>query len=57
MIIVRPRTILGHGRLGIFQILFKWIKQGKNIPVLGQGDNIYQFVHAGVTEAIILLKT
>lgn len=44
--IVRPRTILGSGRLGIFQILFEWVYQGKNLPVLGSGDNIYQFVHA-----------
>ena len=44
--IVRPRTVLGTGRLGIFQILFEWIYQGRNIPVLGSGDNIYQFVHA-----------
>lgn len=44
--IIRPRTIMGHGRLGIFQILFEWIKEGKNVPVLGRGDNIYQFVHA-----------
>ena len=44
--IIRPRTILGTGRLGIFQILFEWIYQGKNIPVLGKGDNLYQFVHA-----------
>ena len=41
-----PRTILGHGRLGIFQILFEWVHQGFNIPVLGSGDNVYQFVHA-----------
>ena len=45
--IVRPRTILGHGRLGIFQILFEWIREGANVPVLGSGDNRYQFVHAG----------
>jgi len=44
--IIRPRTILGHGRLGIFQLLFEWIRQGANIPVLGRGDNLYQFVHA-----------
>jgi nucleoside-diphosphate-sugar epimerase len=44
--IVRPRTILGHGRLGIFQILFEWIREGSNVPVLGRGDNRYQFVHA-----------
>ena len=26
--IVRPRTILGHGRLGIFSILFDLVKEG-----------------------------
>lgn len=53
--IVRPRTIMGHGRLGIFQILFEWIYQGANIPVLNDGKNVYQFVHADdLAEAIIL---
>ena len=44
--IIRPRTIVGHGRLGIFQILFDWVESGRDIPVLGRGDNVYQFVHA-----------
>ena len=44
--IVRPRTILGLGRLGIFGILFDWIADGAAVPVLGSGNNIYQFVHA-----------
>jgi nucleoside-diphosphate-sugar epimerase len=44
--IIRPRTIMGHGRLGIMQILFEWIRDGRNVPVFGRGDNIYQFVHA-----------
>ncbi|HYQ70319.1 MAG TPA: NAD-dependent epimerase/dehydratase family protein, partial [Gammaproteobacteria bacterium] len=44
--ILRPRTIMGHGRLGIFQILFEWIREGYNVPVLGSGDNVYQFIHA-----------
>ncbi len=44
--IVRPRTILGHGRLGIFGILFDWIADGADVFVLGNGDNRYQFVHA-----------
>ena len=44
--LIRPRTIMGHGRLGIMQILFEWIREGRNIPVLGRGDNLYQFVHA-----------
>jgi nucleoside-diphosphate-sugar epimerase len=53
--IIRPRTILGHGRLGLFQILFEWIYQGKNIPVLDGGKNLYQFVHADdLAEACIL---
>jgi len=53
--IIRPRTILGHGRLGIFQILFEWIRTGYNVPVLGKGDNVYQFVHADdLAEACIL---
>ncbi|MFA5140454.1 MAG: NAD-dependent epimerase/dehydratase family protein [Elusimicrobiota bacterium] len=53
--IIRPRTILGSGRLGIFQILFEWVYQGSNIPVLGRGDNVYQFVHADdLADACIL---
>lgn len=44
--IIRPRTIVGHGRLGIFQILFEWVRQGDNVPVFGRGDNVYQFVHS-----------
>ena len=44
--IVRPRTILGHGRLGIFGILFDWIADGADVFVLGNGSNRYQFVHA-----------
>lgn len=52
--VVRPRTILGHGRLGIFQILFDWLEEGRDIPVLGRGDNVYQFVHADdLADAVI----
>lgn len=53
--IIRPRTIMGHGRLGIFQILFEWIREGRNVPVLGDGSNLYQFVHADdLADACIL---
>lgn len=53
--IIRPRTILGSGRLGIFGILFDWIADGANVPVLGTGDNVYQFVHArDLADACIL---
>jgi nucleoside-diphosphate-sugar epimerase len=53
--IVRPRTILGHGRLGIFGILFDWIADGADVPVLGDGNNRYQFVHADDLAAVSLL--
>lgn len=43
--IIRPRTIMGHGRLGIMQILFEWVRQGQRVPVLDGGGNRYQFVH------------
>lgn len=43
---IRPRTIIGGtGRLGIFQILFQWVKEGRNIYVIGNGNNQFQFVH------------
>jgi nucleoside-diphosphate-sugar epimerase len=53
--IVRPRTILGHGRLGIFGILFDWIADGHDPIVLGDGTNRYQFVHSDdLAEACVL---
>lgn len=60
--IIRPRTILGGERLGIFQILFEWIYQGTNIPVFDKGENIYQFIHAddlanAVIESVKVNKT
>ena len=44
--IIRPRTIMGHGRLGIVSILFDWVADGAPAFVLGRGRNRYQFVHA-----------
>lgn len=42
--IVRPRTVIGPGRLGIFSILFDWIRAGKSIYLIGSGTNRIQFV-------------
>jgi nucleoside-diphosphate-sugar epimerase len=44
--IIRPRTILGHGRLGIMAVLFEFIADGAPVFVLDGGTNRYQFVHA-----------
>jgi nucleoside-diphosphate-sugar epimerase len=46
LIVIRPRTILGPGRLGIFQILFEWIHANVNVYVIGSGNVPFQFVHA-----------
>ncbi|MDE2291227.1 MAG: NAD-dependent epimerase/dehydratase family protein [Elusimicrobia bacterium] len=46
LIVIRPRTILGEGRLGIFKILFDWVLEGRRIYILGRGDGGFQFVHA-----------
>jgi len=44
--IVRPRTVLGHGRLGVIALLFDFVADGAPVFVLGGGGNRYQFVHA-----------
>jgi len=53
--IIRPRTILGHGRLGIFGILFEWVADGADIFVLGSGNNRYQFIHADDLAEVCML--
>ena len=45
--IVRPRTIIGPQRGGIFSILFQWIEEGYHIPIIGNGNNRLQFIHVG----------
>jgi nucleoside-diphosphate-sugar epimerase len=36
--ILRPKTFLGPERLGIFAMLFEWACEGRNFPVLGNGQ-------------------
>lgn len=36
--ILRPKTFLGPGRMGLFAMLFQWADEGRNFPVLGRGD-------------------
>ena len=42
--IVRPKTFIGPERLGVFEILFDWIREGRRIYILGQGHNHYQLL-------------
>ncbi len=34
---VRPKTFLGPGRMGLFAMLFEWAEEGRHFPVLGKG--------------------
>ena len=59
--IIRPKTFVGPERLGVFEILFDWVREGRRIYVLGKGTNRYQlldvedlvdaFVKAAASEA------
>ncbi len=41
---IRPKSFIGTGRLGIFQVLFDWIECGKRIYLLGDGTNRFQLL-------------
>ncbi|MDC3342511.1 NAD(P)-dependent oxidoreductase [Candidatus Pelagibacter sp.] len=43
--ILRPRVVIGPGRLGIFGLLFKRILNNKNIYLIGNGSNYFQFTN------------
>ncbi|MDH3588325.1 MAG: NAD(P)-dependent oxidoreductase [Gammaproteobacteria bacterium] len=42
--IFRPRLIIGPGRLGILEKLFKLIDMNLPVPTIGNGKNYYQFI-------------
>ncbi len=43
-VILRPKTFLGPERLGVFEILFDWVREGRRIYTLGSGGNRYQLL-------------
>ncbi len=56
--VLRPKTFIGSHRLGVFEILFDWIKDGKKIPMVGSGKNRYQLLDVDdLVEAIYLFST
>ena len=56
--IIRPKTFLGAERLGLFQILFEWIRNGYGIYTIGNGKNRYQLLAVtDLVEAIWLAAT
>jgi nucleoside-diphosphate-sugar epimerase len=56
--IIRPKTFIGTGRLGVFQILYDWVESGKRIPIIGSGNNRYQLLEVeDLVHAIYLAAT
>ena len=43
-VVLRPKTFVGPERLGVFEILFDWVREGRRIYVLGDGRNRYQLL-------------
>ncbi len=56
--IIRPKTFIGTGRMGVFQILYDWVESGKKIPIIGNGKNRYQLLEVeDLANAIYLTLT
>jgi nucleoside-diphosphate-sugar epimerase len=53
-VILRPKTFLGPERLGVFEILFDWVREGRRIYALGDGNNRYQLLAVeDLVEAVV----
>ena len=56
--VIRPKTFIGTGRMGVFGILYTWVKEGRRIPVIGNGENRYQLLEVeDLVDAIELTLT
>ncbi len=42
--ILRPKSFIGPERLGVFAILYEWARDGHHFPILGPGNNRYQYL-------------
>ncbi|MER7272944.1 NAD-dependent epimerase/dehydratase family protein [Dactylosporangium sp. NPDC000244] len=52
--VLRPKTFLGPGRMGLFAMLFEWAEEGRNFPVLGRGDvRIQMFAVEDLVDAVV----
>ena len=43
-VVLRPAAFIGPERLGVFGVLFDWIREGRRIYTLGDGTNRYQLL-------------
>lgn len=42
--VLRVVPVAGPGRLGIFALLFEWVREGRRIPMIGDGANRHQLI-------------
>lgn len=45
-VIFRSPTIVDEGRLGLLSLLFEFIDEDRKVPLVGNGENKYQFIYA-----------
>lgn len=56
--VLRPKTFVGPGRMGLFSMLFEWAEEGRNFPVLGRGDvRIQMLAIDDLVDAVVLAAT
>jgi len=56
--IIRPKSFIGPERLGVFDLLYDWAKDGHGFPMIGKGNNRYQLLDVeDLCEAIYLCCT
>ena len=56
--IIRPKSFIGPERLGVFALLYDWASDGHGFPMIGSGNNRYQFLDVeDLCEAIHLSAT
>ena len=54
-VVLRPTAFVGPERLGVFGILFEWVRQGRRLYTLGPGGNRYQLLAVEDLVAAVLL--
>jgi nucleoside-diphosphate-sugar epimerase len=42
--VLRPKSFIGPERLGVFALFYEWAREGHGFPILGNGNNLYQFL-------------
>ena len=56
--VIRPKSFIGPERLGVFDLLYDWAKDGRGFPMIGNGKNRYQLLDVeDLCEAIYLCAT